>query len=584
MKVLLLHPEDSRPPAKSPGQWDLIVDFGHASPATHQAWGREMGCRVLSIFDFAEDIQDLYLTRELLQSATGRLVDRFGIDWWDVLSVAITPGILQLQMIRRLAEEVDQGELYMSRPIPGVRALACIVGRPLHDLESRAHSTLRRFQRYWHVMSRFDPALTLQIFQDKFDSTHWLRSKLVRRRRGVRRPVVLLPSAYLNVSRTEVAYAAGAPEDRFLLVYARAIARVEPLPPNVQTASLDAYVARADEAETASLGESWSHLKRLLVAERSEFAAAEAAGILGQVTALLPWGVAIRDGWIRVLDAENVIACVSADDGNPYSRLPLILAKQRGIPTLACHHGALDRAMAIKTNHADFYLAKTELERDYLLNVCRVEPEVIVPLAPPGSRPALLGPTAAPEEKTCLVFFTETSTSPWRGEELYRDLMPAVAVLARACGLKLVFKIHPFENKGDYEGWVKDYLPGESGREVEVIAGSPSELLWKKTRFALTVQSSLALECCARGIPVFLLAWLREPHCGYLEQYARFGVGQVIESPAQLAEIPRLLESQSSRCSRRGIELTGMNPVTLHDLVHGTHAYPTALKAQTTGD
>ena len=71
----------------------------------------------------------------------------------------------------------------------------------------------------------------------------------------------------------------------------------------------------------------------------------------------------------RRFESENIVGCLCADDSNPYSRIPLILAKRNEVSTLACHHGALDAWMAIKTQHADFYLAKGEMERDYLVHI-----------------------------------------------------------------------------------------------------------------------------------------------------------------------------------------------------------------------
>ena len=565
-RVLLIHPEDRYPAPGSPGPWDLIVDFGHAAPATHDNWSRQAGCRVLSLFDFSEDVDDLYRARDLIQSAGGRLVDSFGIDWWDVLSVMITPDLLSLLMVQRLAAELPRPcVLYMSRPIAGAQALARMLGAPLHNLESSLGAARRRARQYFHVVSRFDPAMTLQIFQDKFDRTHALRKKLARRRRASGRPVVLLPTAYANVSRTGASLAAALPEDEFLLVYTRAIAKLQSLPANVQSCSLDPYFAASDPEEIASLLAAWPALSKYMNSAFAEWAAAEAAGSLGRIPFLLPWGIAMRDAWTNLLDAENVVACLSADDGNPYTRLPLILAKKRGLPAVACHHGALDYGMAIKTNYADSYLAKSEMERDYLVNVCHVTPEVIVP-APAPWPPVKGEPEAAISERSWLVFFSESSASPWRGDEIYRDLMPALVALAQRCRLQLVFKLHPFENRKNYEKWIERFLPGESGRRVAVITGPPSAELWNKVRFALTAQSTTAVECHARGIPVFLCAWLRELNCGYQEQFARFGIGRVLQTPEQIAEIPRLLESWKFESPANGGPWGKPHAMKLHDL------------------
>jgi hypothetical protein len=542
-KVLLLHPEDRYPLPGQPSAWDLIVDFGHAAPATHQEWSRQAGCRVLSLFAFSEGIQDLHRTKELLQFGMGHVVDRFGIDWWDVLSLAIFQELTTVLLVQRLAAEIGAcGELFMSRPIPGALALAGLLEAPLHNLESGKSAFVRRARHYLHVMTRFDSAQTLQICQDKFDRTHSWRSRFAHRRKSSGRPVVLLPSAYGNVSRTAVSFADAFPQDHFLLVYARAVARIESMPENVQASSLDSYFTPVPENELAPLSQAWETLKQQMVSGSCEFASSGAMGLLDQIGPLLPWGLAVRDAWMNFLDAENVVTCMSADDANPYTRLPVIIAKQRGITALACHHGALDFALAVKTNHANLYLAKSEMERDYMIEVCRMSPE-IVGSAPDNLVSAPREPYTNSAQRSWLVFFSEYSTAPWRGEEMYRDLMPALAALAGECGLHLVFKIHPFENRKSYEQWVNRYLPGELGQKVSIMTGSSNAHLWSQTRFALTAQSTTALECFDRGIPVFLCRWLREPTCGYHEQFARFGIGKVLQTPNEIADIPRLLQS-----------------------------------------
>ena len=89
------------------------------------------------------------------------------------------------------------------------------------------------------------------------------------------------------------------------------------------------------------------------------------------------------------------------------------IAKKRGIPALACHHGALDSRMAIKKQHSDFYLTKSEMERDFLVRVCCVAEDRIVTGAPTGIRePAKNGSAPSPG---WLVFFSEPyHASGWR--------------------------------------------------------------------------------------------------------------------------------------------------------------------------
>jgi hypothetical protein len=295
--------------------------------------------------------------------------------------------------------------------------------------------------------------------------------------------------------------------------------------------------------------------------------------MLERVASGLHWGLAVRDAWANVLETECVAGCLCADDSNPYTRIPLLLAKNRGLQTIACHHGALDCCMALKTLATDFYLAKTEMERDYLVEQCHLARERIV-LGGPGDC-GRLTPQGA-RERSHIVFFSEPyEASGWRSEEVCRDLAPRLYSLAQSCGLKLAFKLHPFESLRGHRKKLRGIL-GEQQREIEVIAGPLTDDLWRKTRFALTVESSTALECAARGVPVFLCTWLRDPYAGYAPQYAKFGVGHALHSPEQISDIPRLLENQD--CPELTTE-KAIDPELLQDLLSANRCLPVAVNA-----
>ncbi len=95
----------------------------------------------------------------------------------------------------------------------------------------------------------------------------------------------------------------------------------------------------------------------------------------------------------------------------------------------------------------------------------------------------------------------------------------------------------------------------------------------------MTVQSSIALECAALAIPVFLCAWLRAPYGAYTQQYERFGVGQTLESPEQISAIPRMLESQVSRPLVESRLWQSINPEKLQGLLSGRHSVADTVKA-----
>jgi len=574
VRALLLHPADTLPWPTPSERWDLIIDFAHAPDSAYENWRRQAGCPVLSLYQFAEEVDDLRVTRELLQLGTGYLADHWGIDWWDVLSLEIVAELRQLMLVHRLSKELGEHcELYATRLHPLAGALQRLLGATLTILESNCRAVIHRMRHYHEAFSHLDTSEFAQVIADKFDNEHSIRRRFVRRTRPTSMPVILLPSAYLNVSRVALSYAEQLPVHQFLLVHARNNAKVPALPPNVRSASLSPYFVPSNKLETASLLDSWHGLTKHLVYGAEVFNMADAMGLLGRFPALLRWGLALRDAWSQVFESENVTACFCADDSNPPSSIPLIMARKRGLPVLACHHGALDYQMAFKTNHADVYLAKSEMERDYLRRICRLAPEKIVVAPPPvSSKP----PHVLRRSARWLVFFTEPyASSGWRSDEVYRDLLPRLCALAQTCGLKLVFKLHPFESIKGHRKMLRRLVPSHE-RQIQVLAGPPSDQLWSNTRFALTVQSSTAVECCAFGIPVFLCAWLRDSWAGYVQQYARFGVGHVLESPEQISEIPELLANRENKSVQQGAPQKAIALDGLQDLFSGTYSLPVA--------
>lgn len=579
MRVLLVHPEDQLPTERPGRGWDLVVDLGRAPVATYERWGEQTSCRVISLYDFAKGFEDQHRVRQLLQRGMGQWMDGVGIDWWDVLSLMIEPDLRRIMLIRRLARELERGcELYASRSSSLARALQMFTGTKQVRVEAGFRPGMWA-RHYRDAFRQLDTTQMSQALQDKFDREHFVRRRLARSHRTSRHPVVLLPSAYINVSRTAASYAALLPSERFLLVYARNSARLRTLPSNISTASLDPYFVTGDRREAAALVEAWGLLERRLIAGAQEYAAASATGVLDRIPGLMRWGIAVRDAWSQVFNTETVVGCLCADDSNPYTRLPLILAENLGIPTLACHHGALDSNMAVKVPHAGVYLAKGEIERDFLLRSCGVAQKRVV-LGGQGL-PSTTDPAkaAAQSSEPWLVFFTEPyHAAGWRTEEVYCDLLPKLCSLAQSCGLKLVFKIHPFESVKGHRRILRKYLPREEPG-IGVIAGAPSPQLWRNIRFAMTVQSTVALQCSSLGIPVFLCSWLRDPDSGYVEQFSRFGIGHILESADELSQIPHLLETKLKTVQMRPTLWETMDPAKLRDLLLRTGSFSEAVRA-----
>ena len=381
-----------------------------------------------------------------------------------------------------------------------------------------------------------------QVVYDKYDPHYVWRRKLARPPMQSAERVVLLPTAYSNVTKTALSYARILPEQKFLLVLARESGAVSPVPANVQTARLAGFATeKCDRDELQKLEICWQQMEQALQ-EHPAFRLSVQIGILKKGPRWLRWGLAVRDAWNRVFQMRSVAGCLSADDSNPYTRIPLLLAQHRGIPAVACHHGALDCRMAFKKPRFSNYLAKGEMERDYLERICGVDAGRI--LVGAASSPPLENPSLWSEGAPWIVFFSEPyETDLWRAEVIYREVLPPLCAAARKSGKTVVLKMHPFESARQRHGLVTRTLSEEDQKLVMVLAAPLSREIFQKTWCAVTVESTVAFECASVGIPAFLCGWLRHAYSGYAAQYARFGVARMLKTPDDLLRIPETLRA-----------------------------------------
>jgi hypothetical protein len=577
MKVLLLHARDNFHLYRKSSRWDLIVDLGRAPNSIYETSSGKDACPVVSIYEFAKGVEDLLQVKCALQAGMGYLVDGWKTDWWGILSVEIVPQLQQLILVHRLAKYLNQEyDISSSRSDYRSAALHRILGGRLTNLETSFQAATRQLRHYSELVSEFDSSQIFQVAQDKFDREHAIRRRFAKRGPTSNRPSILLPTAYTNVSRMALSYAALLPDEQFLLVCARDNGKVQELPANVQMISLDPYFSSPNLGEISSLVEIWAKLKMRLMSVAPEYESASAVGVFDRIPSLIRWEITVRDAWKRLFESENIRSCFCADHANPYTRIPLLLAKHAGIPAVACHHGAMDASMALTTHDADFYVAKTEMERDYMTRICGISSQKVFCISERSSA-ELTSNFSDIEKRPWFVFFSEPySAWSWRIDEVYRELLPRLCALAETCGLKLVFKLHPFETAKGHRKILLRHLPAEKVRQIEVITGPISEQLWQNTRFALTVQSSVALECAARSIPIFLCGWLGDSFSGYIQQYERFGVGHLLETAAQINDIPQLLELRPAKFGARPDHPDPMGAETLRELLAPLLCLPVA--------
>src|SRR5271154_1133490 len=545
MKILLIHPEDD--PEKGTWAelaWDRIVDVGLGGVNTYERWNRRFHCPVATLSFLRSGFDDFRRVREVLGEGCGRLVDEQGLDWWEIMSILLHGEVETFILLQRFAQTVGAGdEVYISRPGLHASLLQSLLGAHTRVCSLQTKVKRRGLRHYARVSAKLSAPQLVDVFWDKYDAGYQLRGRLTGKRPPSPRPVVLLPTAYINVSRTGIAYANTFPQENFLLVTTRRSGWVQNPPRNVAATWLSLYASVRDRSdENAEMESRWRTLLRELRGT-TEFGILDRLGYLENFPQRLRRGLEVRDAWRNVLDTEPVQAVLCADDSNPYTRIPLLLAQARGLPNIACHHGALDGRYVFKRSYGDVIWAKGKMEEDYLVRKCGVPPERVEIGAPvlPANWNAL--DQSKPRQfQPCLLFFSEScDIAGGRQEEFYRDILPPLADLALSTGRKLVVKLHPAESERERAGMLARILSAEQKSATLMVSGPLTEDLLAKAWFGITILSTVAMECAVRGIPCFLCKWLEFWPSGYVEQFIRFGVAIGLNGPGEIGRIPEYL-------------------------------------------
>jgi len=109
MRVLLLHPEDVPVRGEWAGsRWDLIVDLGFAGASVYEEWSRRTGSRVITLYQFGS--QESYRwVKQGLAFGHGRLLDRMGLDWWEILAPCSYQEQQAVYLVEQLRRELGSG-------------------------------------------------------------------------------------------------------------------------------------------------------------------------------------------------------------------------------------------------------------------------------------------------------------------------------------------------------------------------------------------------------------------------------------------------------------------------------------------
>lgn len=545
MKVLLLHPESAPwDRAWSRERWDLIVDLGYASRSTYAEWTSAFQTRVFSLHEYVSGTESYRWVNQLFEVGRGRLLDRAGLDWWELLAMESYQDLHVLYLCRRLRAEISANELEFAAPRPHrlVRIVEQVFDQRVRYFGDGADSPIRRAIKSLRSARNLRLAQVVEVAFDKWDPGYQVRRHWsAKSRLQLTDSAILLPSAYSNVTRSVLAYASQLPERKFVLATTRRSAMPGQLPPNVAMTSLAAYAnpGKVSLEEISELRRGWHAFIGSMSAEHPEIQQSFKAGLWDYFPAHLAQGVHLREAWSQLLNSEPMAGVLCGDDLNYHTRLPLILAQRAGLKALYCSHGALDGGFLFKKPFANEYLVKGAMESDYLRRVANV-PAAQILVAAPGENS---GSRQSDRRPDAIVFFSQPfEVLNGRTDSIYREILPRLCWVAERTGHKVVVKLHPFESSRSRQKLVMSVLAGKAHGNVEVVDGTVPEEVMSRAWCGITVDSSVAVECALRKIPFFLCGWLDFTGMEYLQQYARFGVAQVLKSAEEIEKIPEMVD------------------------------------------
>lgn len=579
MKILLVHPEDSAevgPWAET--TWDLIVDLGWSGSHANELQKQRLRCAVVSVYELLDHVTHRDRLRELLAVGLNQLIDSESIDWWEVFSATLDHSLGQLVMLSALTERIpERAEIFATRSHGATRTLGTLLQREIKVLSAdRPAGFGARTRNFVNKLAALHPSQTIEIAFDKWDADYRFRRHVSRRPSKSDGPVVLLPSAYQNVSRIQLEYARMLPNRRFLLIVTRPSGSRVKLPLNVELRSLAAYapaVSAATEAEYKDLMAKWEELKVKRFAPNRLLVAGVQQQMFDLFERILRNGLRVRDAWRAALANEPITGVLSGDENNEVTRIPIILAKARGLRTASCNHGALNMTLAIRRQCSELYFVSGEMARDYMVGWCSLSSSRVVVGAPQnGSRLELQG---REHRRDWIVFFSSPyEISSARTQVFYSEILPELCALASEANCKVVVKLHPFESLQTRKAMVDRLVTAANREVIEFRQGPMSNELLERAWFTITVNSSVAVESTMNGVPCFLCSWFDADWSDYGKQLAKYSAGHPLSSPLEIRRIPERLNQIKITDSTQRALYSPMSPASLEATLFGLAPTP----------
>ena len=118
---------------------------------------------------------------------------------------------------------------------------------------------------------------------------------------------------------------------------------------------------------------------------------------------------------------------------------------------------------------------------------------------------------------------------------------------------------------------VHDILSPEDRNLMNLVDGPLTSELMARAWCGITVESTTVVDCLRNGVCCFLCGWMSLSPYDYPQQYARFGIGEVLQNAQELLEIPsRLREFQNRPPMKLNLSVT-VDPAMLEQWLTKSH-------------
>lgn len=556
MKILLLHPLDS--PWNDlwrQKKWDMVVDLGWAGDEAYLLWEQTYKCKVLSIWTEVDKTTFYQQVNDIQDTMRNQLVDTYGIDWLDIILPSIRKQIFDIILSRAMISCLPRNTtIFVSRKHDLADYISEGLGQSVIVLyQDQKISRAEKLLEYVRNAFQFSSKQLCEILVNKFDALYQKRRllKLQLKKIDGRMPLVLVPSSYVNVSRNASKFAASMSDYEFLIVTLQPNAKLFDERDNIRTTSIASYVpsVRAIQTELKQLLEQWGCVRQSLIKTNAEFELLDRIGAFNTLPAFLRRGLILKEAWKKSFETLRPNSVFCGDENNFDMRLSVLIAKSLGIRTVSFHHGALDCSMYLKPLSSSFYLTRSLMEYDYLSKSDMLFTRALIKPNIREISPLNRGMLDRSNENLIIFFSEPYECGEGRVDEIYRSILKPLLKIAHSEHRRIIVKLHPFESLKQRIKVIHNIVKQEDLSMIQVIEGPLDSKLLEQVWFVITLKSSVVIDCAEKNIPCFMCKWLDYFCNGYIDQFAKFGAGYVLNKQKDINDIPMFLLRDSQKKS-----------------------------------